>query len=452
MSEPSPSNTESSAPAPAGQQESMREKAQKSRFKSLAIIGAVFLVLAIIGGIYWMTHASLQDTDNATIVGHLHPVSARIPGTVQQVLVDDNELVKAGQVIAMLDPTDYKLALSQAQHNLELAKSQALTAQKNIGFAERQANSQIQQAAGGLNASRSAVLQSKQAKEEAYAAVETARQNLAQQNANYQHAAADYHRYASLDADAVSGQQLDVAKTALEVAKAAQGAAQASLAQAQARAGQLSAAIGENVSRVAQSKGTYQGAESQTLQVDVVRSQYENALAQVKVAADQLKVAQTNLSYTVIKAPADGLIGRKTVELGQRVQVGEPLLSIVSKDLWVVANFKETQLENMKLGHPADLEVDSFPHHHFKGWINSFSPASGAEFALLPPENATGNFTKIVQRIPVKIAFDPESTRGYENRLAPGMSVVVTIDTADKEPLAKKRTTTTITTHSERHD
>jgi membrane fusion protein (multidrug efflux system) len=427
--------------------------AQKKRYKSLTIIGIVFLVLAIGGGIYWFMHASLQDTDDATVVGHLHSVSARVSGTVDQVLVDDNQIVHAGDVVAVLDPTDYKLALSEAEHNLELAKSQAVTAEKNISFAKRQANGQIQQAQGGLKASQSSVSQSKEAVRESKAAVETARQNVAQQNATYEKAAADYRRYASLQSDAVSAQQLDAARTNMQVAQAGVAAAKASLVQSQARSGELMAAIGGNVSRVIQSRGTYTSAEAQINQVDIVKSQYQNALAQVHVAEDQVKQAKLNLSYTVIKAPVEGRVGRKTVEVGQRIQPAEGLFSIVSTDIWVVANFKETQLENMKHGQPVELAVDTYSHHHFKGWVDGFSPASGAQFALLPPENASGNFTKVVQRIPVKILFDRKSIRGYENRLMPGMSVVVTVDTAEnKSETETTKMTTTHTVTTQTHD
>jgi membrane fusion protein, multidrug efflux system len=141
-----------------------------------------------------------------------------------------------------------------------------------------------------------------------------------------------------------------------------------------------------------------------------------------------LKDAQLQLSYTNITAPAAGRVGRKNVEVGNRVQVGTPMMAIVNNDSWVVANFKETQLEKMKPGKPVEIKLDSFPHHTFKGRVDSISPASGAQFALLPPDNATGNFTKIVQRIPVKVVFDQESIKGYEARITPGMSAEVAVE------------------------
>jgi membrane fusion protein (multidrug efflux system) len=148
--------------------------------------------------------------------------------------------------------------------------------------------------------------------------------------------------------------------------------------------------------------------------------------------------AQLQLSYTTVTAPSPGRIGRKQVEVGQRVQPGQPLLALVEVSPWIVANFKETQLERMRPGQPVEIKVDAYPGRIFRGYVESFSPASGAQFALLPPENATGNFTKIVQRVPVKIVFDPESIKGFESMLLPGMSVVPTVDVSSV-PAVQKR-------------
>jgi membrane fusion protein (multidrug efflux system) len=164
------------------------------------------------------------------------------------------------------------------------------------------------------------------------------------------------------------------------------------------------------------------------VQTQVNRSEYEADLGAIAQAQASLKDAQLQLSYTNISAPNQGRIGRKVVEVGQRVQPGQPLMAIVNNDYWVVANFKETQLERMQPRQPVEIKLDAFPHHPFMGRVESISPASGSTFALLPPDNATGNFTKIVQRIPVKVVFDPQSIRGYESRIAPGMSAEVSVE------------------------
>jgi membrane fusion protein (multidrug efflux system) len=160
----------------------------------------------------------------------------------------------------------------------------------------------------------------------------------------------------------------------------------------------------------------------------VNRAQYQAAQAAIAQAEASLKDAQLQLSYTNIVAPTSGRIGRKTVEVGQRVQPGSPLMAIVGNDYWVTANFKETQMEDIKPGEKVEVELDAFPHHKFVGRVDSISPASGSQFALLPPDNATGNFTKVVQRIPVKITLDSQSIKGYESRITPGMSAVVSVE------------------------
>ncbi len=399
--------------------------------KSFLIL-VVLIITAGVGGILWYLHISqYEQTDNATLVGHVHPVAPRVGGTVTQVLVDDDEYVQKGQVLAELDPTDYQLALSEAEHNLMNARAQAKTAFSNISYTQRQADSQITQAKGTVGASQSAIAQSRQSVQEAKAAVRQAQHLLEQQAANYEKAQADYTRFKGVDPDAVSAQQIDTAVTAFRSAEASKNSAQSALQQAQARLSQAQSGVLSNVSKLTQSKGLAQGAQAQTLQLNVVKSQFEGAQAAVKMAEDQVRQARLNLSYSKIVAPTAGRIGKKTVEIGQRVQPGEPLMSVVNPEVWVVANFKETQVGRMVPGQMVDVEVDAFPSHHFKGIVNSYSPASGAQFALLPPENATGNFTKIVQRIPVKILLTKQSVKGYEDRLVPGLSTVVSVKVSE---------------------
>lgn len=395
--------------------------------KSFFILIAV-TVLAGLGGLFWYLHASqFEKTDNATLVGHVHPIAPRVPGTIVEVRVNDNQTVEKGDVIAVIDNRDYKLALSQAEHNLLNAKAQATTAQSNIDYNQRQAASQMTQAQGTLGASQATITQSRQAVDEAEAAVTQAAQVLRQQEVNYRKAQSDYARYQGVDPDAVSAQQMETVLTSLKSAEATRNSAEAAVNQARARLAQARANVKSNVSGLTRSKGVVQSAQAQTSQLDVVKGQYQQALAAVKIAEDEVRQAKLNLSYTRILAPVSGRIGKKTLEVGQRVQPGEQLMAVVSPDIWVVANYKETQLNRMRPGQPVEVEVDAFPSHHFEGVVNSFSPASGAQFALLPPENATGNFTKIVQRVPVKILLNPDTLKGYENLLVPGMSTVVSV-------------------------
>jgi membrane fusion protein (multidrug efflux system) len=212
------------------------------------------------------------------------------------------------------------------------------------------------------------------------------------------------------------------------VALAQRNSAQQGVAQAQAKLAQANEGVTRAQAQLSASRGGLQQAQAGNVQTQVNRSQYEAAGAAIAQAQASLKDAQLQLSYTNITAPNAGRVGRKTVEAGQRVQPGQPVMAIVDNNYWVVANFKETQMEQMQPGEPVEVKLDAFPHHAFRGRVDSVSPASGAQFALLPPDNATGNFTKIVQRVPVKIVLDPQSIQGYESRIVPGMSAEVSVE------------------------
>ncbi|HEY9642319.1 MAG TPA: HlyD family secretion protein, partial [Coleofasciculaceae cyanobacterium] len=204
-------------------------------------------------------------------------------------------------------------------------------------------------------------------------------------------------------------------------------AAQQGVSQAQAKLAQAQEGVTRAQAELEATRGGLQKAQAGGVQTQVDRSQYAAANAAIAQAQANLADAQLQLSYTNITAPEAGHVGRKTVEVGNRVQAGQPLMAVVGDNLWVVANFKETQVREMRPGDAVEVELDAFPGHPFSGRVDSLSPASGSQFALLPPDNATGNFTKVVQRIPVKIALDPDSTKGYESRITPGMSANVTV-------------------------
>jgi membrane fusion protein (multidrug efflux system) len=335
--------------------------------------GAAVIVLLFFAVRYMIWSAHHETTDDAYLEGHLHPISARITDTVQSVLIDDNQHVREGQTLVVLDPNDCKVRLEQAQAALDEAARHADTAEAAIRATSQSAIAQTTQAHGSIGEAEASIRAAKAAATAAEAGVPRANAQLQEAAATLRREDADLQRYRDLYArEQVSKQTLDHQQASYQVAVAAQSAAQAAAA---------------------------------------------------------LEDAKLQLSYTVIKAPVSGRIGRKSVEAGQRVQVGQPLMAIVEEQPWVVANFKETQLEKMRIGQPVEVEIDTFPKHKFYGQVNSLAPGSGNEFALLPPDNATGNFTKIVQRIPVKIVLDRDSVRGYENLLSPGMSSVVTVAT-----------------------
>lgn len=429
--------------------------------KPIALILAALGVSAIaIGGFgyrYWQHASTHQETENATVFGHIHQVSSKVPGTVNQVLVSDNQQVQPGQLLVKLDPQDYQSKVLQAEASLANARSQAQAAQANIALASQTTSGKTTQAQGDIGGAVAGISTAQAAVQEARAGIPAAQADVkvaeagipaaqaqvAQANANLERSQIDYNRYQNLyQTGAVSRQQFDNAKAAYDVAVAQKNAAVQGVEQAQARLAAARVGVAKAQSQLAQaqesvasaeaklaaSRGGLQQATASGQDTSVKRSQYEAARAAISQAEASLKDAQLQLSYTQIFAPSAGRVGRKNVEVGNRVAAGTPLMAIVDNENWVVANFKETQLEKMQLGQPVEIKLDAFPNHVFSGHVESISPASGAQFALLPPDNATGNFTKIVQRIPVKIAFDQKSIQGYDSRITPGMSAEVSVE------------------------
>ncbi|KAF3890765.1 HlyD family secretion protein [Tolypothrix bouteillei VB521301] len=396
----------------------------------LGVLGIGGVVAAIYGYRWWQFASTHQDTDDAYITADIHPVNARINGTVTEVAVQDNQSVKVGTVLVKLDPDDYQVALLQAKAALDVAKQQADVAQANINVASTNAQGQTTQAQGNIDAATASISTAQASLSEAQEGVPAAQAQLAQVEANLAKAKLDYDRYNQLsNAGAIPRSEFDAAKAAYDALIAQRSATQEQVKQAQARVAQARENLKNAEAKLASTKGTLQEANSVKQQTIVNKRQYQAALAAVEQAQTQVKNAQLQLSYTAIVAPSAGMVGNKTVEVGQRVQPGQTLMSLVTEQPWVVANFKETQLAKMHPGQKVEIEIDSFPDRTFIGKVDSLSPASGARFALLPPDNATGNFTKVVQRIPVKIVFDPQSIKDYQTRISPGMSVVATVET-----------------------
>jgi membrane fusion protein (multidrug efflux system) len=399
----------------------------------LLILAGIGLVAGGTFGARWWAYASThEETDNAQLQGHVYQISSRIPGTVEQIAVDDNQHVDAGELLVQLDPHDYEVKVQQAQAALDAAQKQAQAAQASIAQAQTSAQAQTTSAQGNISEATAAIADARAAVEAARAGVPVAQAELTKAEATLQKTSTDYQRYQSLyQQGAISAQDRDAARQAYEVAQAQRRAAQEQVRQAQAKVNQAQEGVAKAQAQLQASRGSLQQAQASGVQTDVNRSQYEAAQAQIAEAEASLKQAQLQLSYTAINAPAAGTIGNKTVEVGQQVQAGQPLMAVVGEDLWIDANFKETQIADMHPGEPVEVHVDALPSHTFTGQVESLSPASGAQFALLPPDNATGNFTKVVQRIPVKISIDPESVTGFEGWLAPGMSVTVSVDTGE---------------------
>lgn len=409
-----------------------QERPPVRRNKTLLILGggAVLALLLVFGARYVIWSAHHEGTDDAYVAGHVHPISARITDTVQQVLIDDNQHVVEGQMLVILDPNDYKVRLDRAKAALDAATRQADTAEAAIRSTSQSAIAQTTQAHGLIGDAKATIQSSKAAVTAAEAGVPRSEAQLNETNATLQREETDLHRYEDLyTKQQVSKQTLDHQRASYQVAIAARVAAQEQVHQAQAQLIAAQQGVARAESQLTHSEGGLQSAQATRLETHVREGQFAAARAAVAQAAAALKDAQLQLSYTIIQAPVSGRIGKKSVEAGQRVQIGQPLMAIVEDQPWIVANFKETQLEKMRAGQPVDVEIDTFPKHNFRGHVDSLAPGSGNEFALLPPDNATGNFTKIVQRVPVKIVLDRDSTRGYENLISPGMSSVVTVAT-----------------------
>jgi membrane fusion protein, multidrug efflux system len=399
--------------------------------KKWAIAGVVGLV-AIVGATYgyraWQFGATHQETDNAYIAADVHPINARVAGTVTQVAVNDNQTVRAGELLVRLDPGDYAMSLEQAQAALATARYQAGVAQANINVVATTAQGQTTQAQGNIAAATARVATAAGAVAEAQAGVPVAVAQLAEVEAALVKARLDYDRFTQLAAaGAVPRTQLDAAKATYDAAIAQRQAVQAQGQQAEAKLAQAQQSLTSTAAQLAATKGTLQQADATTQQTNVNRQQYKVALAAIVQAEAQVKNAQLQLSYTTIAAPTAGQLGNKTVQVGQRVQPGQTLMAVVSSQPWIIANFKETQLAKMQPGQVVEIKIDAFPDRRFTGRIDSLAPASGAKFALLPPDNATGNFTKIVQRVPVKVVFEADSIRELAARLMPGMSATVTV-------------------------
>ncbi len=378
--------------------------------KRRGIVIVVIVVIALIAaGIWWHSTYS-EDTDDAQVNGHLIQVSARIAGQVLKVDVEENQVVKAGDMIAELDPRDYQVAVENAQAALASAQANAAAANVAVPITTVNTGSNLRSAGADLSGAQAGVSQAEQQLEAAHAQV-------TQAEANNTKAQADLDRYKPLvEKDVISKQQWDAAVAAADAAKAAV---------ANARANERAAAEGVRAAhdKEAQSQALLKYAETGPQQVVAQNARAKQALAQVAQAQAQLDQAKLNLSYTKIVAPAAGIITRKSVEIDQNVSSGQNLLTLVSlDDLWITANFKETQLKHMSAGQVVEIAVDA-TGKTYKGKVTQIGGATGSVLSLFPPENATGNYVKVVQRIPVRVDFTDLASEDPNHLLRPGLSV-----------------------------
>jgi membrane fusion protein (multidrug efflux system) len=386
------------------------EKEHKSRSYSRWII-FFFMVLAVAAAVLWWIHSEhYESTDDAQIEGHLDAISPRISGTVVYInpRVEDNQVVEAGTLLLELDPHDFEADLEHAKANLNTRNAESQSAQVLIPII-------IASAFGQLHAAEAAKEQAISSLDSEQSNLLAAQHRLQQDEALYARAERDRVRYKSLvDKREISRSDYDARET--EATAAAQ-AVEADRAAVHSREQRIAEARGLVVQRQAQ----IDAARTAPEQIANARAKSQSATGQQQLASADLHTAQLNLSYTKIYAPVTGVIGRKTVELGHRVQPGQSLLVIVPlDDIWITANFKETQLKHMRPGQPVNVHVDTFDRD-YNGTIENLPGAAGPLFSLFPPENSSGNYVKVVQRFPVRIRFNPD--QDPQHLLRPGMSV-----------------------------
>ena len=394
-------------PLPASEKDLRWKHASRNpRFRLALIVGGIVLLVA--GFFLWRYLGSYESTDDAQVDGHLNAISTRVSGHVVRLLVNDNQYVEAGTPLVEIDPKDYQVAVAQAKAAYQDAQATAESLQVNVPITSVNTGSQLSSSQAEVESGRAGVSVARQQ-------LEAARAQLEQAIANDIKAQNDVGRYKQLvDKQEISHQQYDQAVAAarssaagVAAARASAGAAEQMVAQAQAKREQADANL--------------RTAETAPQQVSVMRSRAQSGEAQAQSKKAELEQATLNLQYTRLVAPVSGIVSNRSVEVGQNVQVGQELMKIINlDDIWVTANFKESQLRLMRAGQRATISVDAYGKK-YNGHLESIAGASGALFSLLPPENATGNFVKVVQRIPVKITFDPGETK--EHILRPGMSV-----------------------------
>jgi membrane fusion protein, multidrug efflux system len=392
------------------------------------ILAGAALLLAVLAGLYFYYH-NRETTDDAQVDGHITQVASKIYGRVAQVLVEDNQPVKAGQVLVKIDAGDYQAALDQAKAAVVLAESEARSAGADVprtsidvASGNSSADAQLAGAAADLARAQASYEQAQTAD------LGYAQANVAKSMANAELARADLARYTPLmEKGEISKQQFDAAKANADASGSALNADQQKLAQARQNVEVMKAQWEASKARVQQAHAGVASARAGVNQVTMRSADAQAKLAKVAQARAALAAAELNLGYTNVLAPVDGVATHKQVELGQIVQQGQGLLVVVPlQNVWVTANFKETQLRNMKPGQKVYVKVDTYGKT-FEGHLDSIAGATGAVLSLLPPENATGNYVKVVQRIPVKIALDPISQE--QAILRPGMNVDVTVIT-----------------------
>ena len=381
-------------------------RTQSPGFRIAILIALV--VLVVVGFFVYRYLTSYESTDDAQVDGHINSISTRISGHVTRLNIRDNQYVNAGDVLVEIDPTDYQVALDRARADFANAQAAAVAAGVSVPITDINTSSQVSVSQADVNNARAGIQVAEQQ-------LQAAKAQLDQAQANDVKAQNDLGRYKQLvTKQEISQQQYDQAVASAQASAAGVQAARANVDAAQQ---QVTQARGKLV----QADANYRYANTAPQQMKITKAKAQSALAEEQRAKASLQQAELNLQYTKVIAPVNGIVSNRTVEVGQNVAPGQELMKVINlDDVWITANFKETQLRDMRANQRVTLEVDA-NGRKYNGKVDSVAGASGARFSLLPPENATGNYVKVVQRIPVKIILDPGSNNDHQ--LRPGMSV-----------------------------
>jgi membrane fusion protein (multidrug efflux system) len=387
------------------------------------IVFVIALAAVAAGSFYaWKYFSTYEDTDDAQIDGHINAISARINGYVLDVPVDNERYVKAGDVLARIDPKDFNVALASARADLAAAEAAFLSSRTDVPITSTTTNSQLKNARSGRVDAEAALLGAQRQLSAAQARLITAQAQVREAQSTYKNTVDDVARYKLLvTKNEIPRQRYDTTVSVSDTARATVDARQAAVAEAEQNVRVAQAAIDQANARIAQADAAIESALTAPEQVAVSQARAKNAEALVAQKRAIVEQAQLNLSYCTIVAPVSGIIQKKSVEIGSNVSPGQELMAVVPlDDIWVTADFKEAQLRHMKPGQRVKFSVDAYGRE-YTGRVTGIGGASGSLLSLLPPENATGNFVKVVQRLPVRIDIDPN--QNDDHRLRPGMSV-----------------------------
>jgi membrane fusion protein (multidrug efflux system) len=393
------------------------------------VLPLVLIGVAVGGFMYWSYASIHESTDDAQIDGHIYPVGAMVDGTITEVLVDNNQYVEKGAILARIDASPFQAVFDKARGDLGEAIAVAKQNRVGVPIVSVNTSTQLTGAEAGVVEQNAKIATAQREVEAANARLTTAQAREREVQANAGKAASDLERMKPLVAkEEISRQQYDAVVSAAAAATAASDSAAGQVHEARQGVLVAEAKLAQERAHMTEVRANVDAAKTGPQQVAASQARLESAGAQIQQKEAALRSAQIMLDYTVIRAPVSGMVSQRSMQPGQTVTRGQNLSSIVPlDDLWVTANFKESQLANMHAGQPVEIEVDAYGGKKFTGKVDSIAAATGARFSLLPPENATGNYVKVVQRLPVKIVFD--KGQDPEHRLRPGMSVAPTVTT-----------------------